>query len=706
MRMRREAAPCWLCILALFTLLSGCSRAEALDLSLDRAPRINPPITLPVPLDTWPTLRDRHADVSAGYDLIAESEHLRLYLNRASSALVVEDRRNGMTWHSSPVDLDQARVSKARRTWAESPLLLGYTDADRGRAKVASLEDVEIDYAPVEGGARATYHFPAEGFQVEAVYVVRDDFLEVTIPEAGIVEGGDANTLISLDMLSFLGATHDGEPGYIVFPDGCGALMSYTSPHPEAVQEISLPVYGEDQFEFGATEVVHQPAPMPIFGLVREDGVGDRAGFLAVITQGDFDARLGVARSGKSMPYNHAWTSFVYRRQGEFSLTGGQPAWLYEPDLAGGDRQVRYYFMRGEEADYVGMAARYRKFLMQERGAQQMAANGPLMQLLFYMGAERRTWFLRDLIRMTTFEQAQEILADLAEADITRLDVILASWGQGEISGRYPQRLPVERRLGGADALRGVDGLPVGEGGTFFLNPQVSLRRFAIPALSRMAGLGADGLWLVNFAEVAVPDTNDRYPLSREGFAASWMQIVGLVRDRLGSVAMSGGNSYAIPHADALQFVPMDSTHYDLFDETIPLYQIVAHGLVSYTGPPYNLLNDGQQTFLRQVEYGAVPIFVLTEADSSRLYYTPARDLYSTRYATWRDQVVRQYAAMEKLASLAHQFIIDRERLTEGVYQVTYQDGTRVVINYGDQPYTDGPVTVPATDFVVTGEER
>jgi len=709
-------------------------------------PRLNPTGELPAALDAWPALGGHHPDGSTelvkvvpdDYDLVGESAHLRLYLKRATSALIIEDKRNRRLWHSSPTDLDDARVSDTWRRRIESPILLSYTGPDRGRAKVSDPEDMETDFAPVEGGVRATYRFPAEGFELSVIYAVRDDFLEVTIPAAEIAESGE-NGLIMVDTLSFLGATHDGEEGYIVFPDGSGAVMGYTSSHPEAVQEISISVYGEDEIDTEGGQTFHEPAPMPVFGLVSGD-----AAFVGIITQGDFDANISIARSGKSVPYNHSWVAFVLRRQGEFSLTGGQPAWLYEPDIVGGDRQIRYCFLTGENASYVGMATRYRDFLIQERGAQRIADDAPLMSLDFFMGVERRTWFLHDLIQMTTFAQVQEIMADLASAGVSRVDVTVNGWNRGGAGARYPQRLPVEARLGGTDglraladdlstrrqrlfltdnyiialpgargvfpytdAIRGVDGLPVGEGGLYFLNAQVALRKFAVRDMPKMADLGARGLRLDYFAVLAVPDTNDRYPLSRESFAASWMQIADLTREQFGTVAMSGGNSYAIPYADRLDWVPMDSTHYDLFDETIPFYQIIAHGLVSYNGQPYNLINDGQRTFLHQIEYGAISHFVLTQANSALLYRTRANEHWSTQYDFWRDEVIRQYQAMETLAPLTNQFIVDHARLAEGVYQTTYEDGTRVVVNYNATPYVAGvphaidSVSVPSQDFVV-----
>jgi hypothetical protein len=741
--MKREIPTQCLNILLLFALLTGCGGARAIDPPLDPAPHINPSTELPARLEDWPSLQVRHPGVPAEYDLVAESDLLRLYIKEATTALVVEDKRSGRLWRSSPSDLAEVKVSQAWRNRIESPILLSYTDADRGRAQVAKSEEAEIDLVPVEGGVRATYRLPDEGFELQVFYAVRGDVLEVTIPEAGIVESSDENTLVSLDVLSFFGATHDGEGGYIVFPEGSGATMSYTSPHPEAVQEISVSVYGEDQFDFEPSDTYHQPAPLPIFGLVKEDQINSEAAFVAILTQGDFDARLAVARSGKTVPYNHVWATFVYRRRGEFSLTGGQPAWLYEPNLAGGTRQIRYCLLAEEHSNYVGIATRYRDFMIRERDAQRVK-DAPLMHLLFYMGTERRTWFLRDLVQMTTFDQTGEIVADLRSAGVSEVDVTLAAWNRGAVSRRYPQRLPVEKRWGGedglralsqelaahgqrlfladnylvamtagkgvfpfADAIRGVDGLPVGEGGTFFLNPQVSLRKFAVQDIATIAGLGADGLWLEDFAAAAVPDTNDRYPLSREGFAATWMQIANLAREQMGAVAMTGGNGYAVPYTDVLAFVPLDSTHYDIFDETVPLYQIAIHGLVSYAGQPYNLLNDGQRTVLHQIEYGATPAFVLTKASSSLLYRTEANGLYSTQYDTWRDEVLSQYRTMERLASTANRFIVDHGCLAAGVCQTVYEDGIRVVVNYNDEPHQIGSVTVPQESFVVLcGEER
>ncbi len=373
------------------------------------------------------------------------------------------------------------------------------------------------------------------------------------------------------------------------------------------------------------------------------------------------------------------------------------------------------------------------------QGAERIPAEGPLLHLTFFMGVERKTWFLRELIRMTTFDQAAMMLDDLAENGVSRLSVTLRGWNKGGDGARYPQRLPVERRLGGAaglqwlvetahardqavllfdnyldivpgawgafpyrDAVRSINGLPVGDGTTgYALNPQIARERFAARDLPRMADLGVDGVTFQHFAALAAPDTNERYPLTRAEFAATWMGLADDGREWFDVTVMTGGNVYAVPHADMLLGVPLDSTHYDLSDETVPFYQIAVHGLVAYTGRPYNLVADGRRMFLRQVEYGAAPHFLLTWEDSTLLYRTPANWIWSSRYADWREEIVAQYRAVEEMAGLRNQFIVGHRCLADDLCQTTYEDGTRIIVNYGPQAQMVDGVVVRAEDFVV-----
>ena len=726
----------------LLVSLTGC-QGKTSGMAYDSAPVINPPFIQPAALGNFPTINSRNPAVEDAYQPLAENGSLRLYLNQASSAIIVEDKRSGSLWRSSPADLSgNKEPTTAWRKQIEAPVQVTYVDAERSQPKNIKPDSVKLEYEPVEGGVAAVYRYPASNIAFAVMYSIQDDCLQATIPDASIVEDGN-NSLVSIDLLPFMGATHDGDEGYIVYPDGSGALMYFMPSDRPEVQKINSIVYGTDASGglSGPGGVYREQVAMPVFGLA-----GAQTGFVGMITHGDFDASIAVARSGKGLNYNHVWGQFIFRRQGRFSLTGGQPTWLFQGDRIGGDRQVRYCFLNGAQANYVGMASRYRQFLIDERGAKRIGSSipsqsrgKPLINLAFFMGIERKTWFLSDMISMTTFAQVQAMLDDLAKAGVKRADITLWEWNRGGTAGLYPQRLPVDSRLGGEkdlrtlaarihdqgqrlflqdnylgsapgaagvlpylDAIRGVDGLPIGDSDTgYLLNPQVSLRRFAARDIPKMAALGGDGLELESFASMAIPDKNLTYPLSREGFAASWMQIASMARQQFGSTSMIGSNTYTLPYTDRLDFVTLDSTHYDFFDETIPFYHIAVHGLVQYSGSPINLQADQKRMFLRGIEYGATPFFVLTHDSSAKLERTGADSVYSSEFAFWRSEVIRQYGVMEKLSPLINQFITGHIRLADGVYQTTYEDGSRVIVNYNQQDFNAGNMTVPAQDFVI-----
>ena len=734
--------PCvvrYLSLLIVSALLVGCAGTLS-EKRLADVPHINPPLQIPENLESFPSIQTRNPSVEADYTPVAENDDLRLYVNNQTTAVILEDLRSNILWRSSPADLDQDTLTtNIWRSQIEVPIQVSYVDAERSQPKNVKPSQIDQKIIPVKDGVKVSYDFSKDELALDLVYSLQGSCLNVIIPSDSIVESG-VNSLVSIEVLPFMGATHDGEDGYIVYPDGSGALMHFTTPHTGEVQKMAGVVYGSDASGGQASGnntssgVYRQNLPMPVFGLIK-----DKSGFVGFVTNGDFDTGISVGRAGKGVNYNHVWSQFVFRRQGRFSITGGQPAWLYQPDRIPGDRQVRYCFLNGEKAKYTSMAEIYRTFLIDERGASRLATENPFMSLGLFMGTERRNWILRDMISMTTFDQAGQILDDLDKSGVTQIDIALWNWDNGSISGKYPESFPVDERLGGEkalralvdnihqhgqriflesnflsvapgaknilpylDAVRGVDGLPLGNSDTgYLLNPQVAFERFAQDNIQKAKEIGVDGLQLNAFANVALPDKNSRFPMTREGFAATWMKIANLSTETLGAVSMTGSNIYASVYSKRLDMVPLDSTHYDIFDETIPLYQIAVHGLIQYTGEPFNLISDNQRMLLRQVEYGALPFFVLTNESSSNLARTNWNDLYSSQYEYWREDVIQQYQIMANLSSLISQYIIDHQKLADGVYQTTYEDGTSIIVNYNSSVYSDGQNEIPPMEFIV-----
>jgi len=56
---------------------------------------------------------------------------------------------------------------------------------------------------------------------------------------------------------------------------------------------------------------------------------------------------------------------------------------------------------------------------------------------------------------------------------------------------------------------------------------------------------------------------------------------------------------------------------------------------------------------------------------------------------------------MASISSLIPQFITDHQKLADGVYQTTYEDGTRIIVNYNSSVYSDGQNEIPPMEFIV-----
>jgi len=79
---------------------------------------------------------------------------------------------------------------------------------------------------------------------------------------------------------------------------------------------------------------------------------------------------------------------------------------------------------------------------------------------------------------------------------------------------------------------------------------------------------------------------------------------------------------------------------------------------------------------------GIYPSFLITWEDSSNLIYTNSADIYSSKYSTYRDDIIEYTKALKEVNdAVKGAFIIDHERLG-GVTVVTYDNGTKIYVNY------------------------
>ena len=179
--------------------------------------------------------------------------------------------------------------------------------------------------------------------------------------------------------------------------------------------------------------------------------------------------------------------------------------------------------------------------------------------------------------------------------------------------------------------------------GRFFLNPVFAMQSYLQQDLPRLAALGVDGLELRWAGELVLQDANLRHPLQRSEFASAWRQMLQTVAAEMGAVAAQGGNEYVLGVAEAVTRFPLYHHDHTFGDVTVPFYPLATHGLVRIYPEPANLHTNLETAFLKQLEYGMLPVYELTYRDPLLLARTTYPKLYSSRYLDWLPRAAAEY---------------------------------------------------------------
>ena len=116
---------------------------------------------------------------------------------------------------------------------------------------------------------------------------------------------------------------------------------------------------------------------------------------------------------------------------------------------------------------------------------------------------------------------------------------------------------------------------------------------------------------------------------------------------------------------------------------------------------PLNLSEDQETFLLRMIETGVNPTFALTWQKSAELQDTRYEYLLSTEYSVLRQQILKVWAQWQEASQgLSSQTICDH-RIEGDLRCTTYEDGTKVYVNYGWSDGTMDDNVIPARRWLV-----
>ena len=617
-------------------------------------------------------------------------------------------------------------------------------------------DDLAADNA--EHGIETQGSSDKPGFVVPLEFRLDGERLAVTLL-SGLIEEAEGYYITSIDLLRHFGAAAGDQTGYMLVPDGTGALI-YFNNGKLSDEAYTQAVYGADQNDnSGRRGQIAEAARLPVFGLKA----GDSA-LLAVIEQGDALASISADVSGKLNSYNYVYSSFQLRAEDMFPLmTAGRYSELpiFTPQLYPGDIRISYSFLYGEAASYSGMAALYQGMLLEQGKLTPLQPEAGLPLYVDMIGsAEKRAFFLgvpyESNKTMTSFDEAAAIARLLAEQGAGAVHMRYLGWFNDGIYHEPPHKVSVERSLGGRSGLAELAAVLEAQGGRLypdaafqhvyhntlgfspprdasrFVTREVALRYPYNPsfnvmdmrlgeyyllspvALPRLVDgfadgygkLGLDGAALRDLGDLLHSDGRRKRVVYREEAKHVVAAQLGKLADAFPQLMLTGGNAYALPYARQLIDAPMETSGFNIADEQVPFFQMVIHGYIDYAGGAVNVgdeQNVRTQT-LRMLELGAAPRFVWMNEPSSALKSTKFHHLYSAHYRDWLDEAVAMYSEVNAaLADVRTERIIEHIIHRSGVKETKYENGKSIIVNYSSEPVTVNGVRVEASDYAVVG---
>ena len=485
------------------------------------------------------------------------------------------------------------------------------------------------DYDPFE---------PAPLVYLDIRYTLDGPDLIVTVPRSGMeyVEGSPFSSIVLHPY--FLSASEDQE-GYIFVPDGSGGIILFNNGM--IAHDLNIPVFGRDPLFAGFRyREYFMQATLPIFGIVRNDEA-----ILAVIEEGAPVATIHANVSGRIDEFNRVFASFEllyhesqFMRGRSMASTAGR----FLDDLYDIDITMRYIFIVGDDASYVGLANAYQNYLRQNG----MLPNNPLPQdapffVNFIGAAPRHRVFLgvpyTQQFAMTTTANAQTILGSLSSAGINNIHATFSHWANDGMFTTTLDSISTISSLGGNSGMRDLQ--QFARNNNIALYPSVQAITF--PNTPGRIGRTSRGMLTRSInntiAGISIPRIYDRQMayavrmlapnhwqtyttrinrnLSNLGFDSvaatdvGWLlfgdysrnnqitrvEALDYVDDAIGALGanlnlmLTNPNAYAFSHANVIMDLPFQPGGRRIVDFNIPFVQMVLGNYVQFSMPAFNI---------------------------------------------------------------------------------------------------------------------
>lgn len=691
---------------------------------------------------------------------IISNEKYSLYFNRYLNIIKIKNKLTEYIWASGLdyIDNDDIQTSY-NASLLSSTLAIGYyfyntsnnsytdpqyvflnranvdltleSDVENKPMKIIpNTSDVIITPTIIQRGIKLEINLFCYQINLNAYFELGDDGLRVSIPNDEIKES--KNLIASIYIMPAFGATKNNEePGYMVIPDGCGALIRYGKTI--STSQISMKYFGKDQ-GLGSSilnQMLNKEKNLsaPIFGLIngiKQDGV------LGIIDSGCYNAELVISLC-KTLNINYNFLTPRYLIRHQYLLYGVNKT--VQKKRNGEDIIVNYQLLSNDDATYLGLAQTYQEYLV-SKGELVKNTNALFRMNLEVLLSETVSALIGTKnINLTHLNDLNDMINYLNEKEVSNLNLTLKGWNKKGLSGNTPYQVKYNLDVGSTKAFKQ---LIFNNDSIYFYNDYqtafdkgVASTRYDVARTIQRLKMGYhnDSLPLYQDYYKLIPEKS--IEIAKNDISKyQKLMIPGLVLDSIGqeiftsyyqgnissrahnascyqellehlsvfNLGLFQPNSYLWQYIDSYFEMPLFSNQLSIYTDNIPLIPYILKNYVDYYGPSINFFANQTDQLLRLLDYGALPSYTITYVQSRELKYTNSNELFSTKFDDWKDTIVDCYHQFQEAFNLIQQAkITNREVLTTGVVRISYDNDIKIIINYTEKTYDQ----IHPNDFLI-----
>lgn len=611
----------------------------------------------------------------------------------------------------------------------------GYTMEDYTRHK-------ELDFAT------KTSDKPV--FNVNVVYKLEGKDLVVDVP-LNEIEYKEDRPILYMSLLPYFGAAGVDEDGYLLVPEGGGAIINFNNGKTKQTSYYSN-LYGWDMCLVRDSLVHETNTYYNVFGMAKGEG-----SFLCIMEEGAPYAAVQADISGRNHSFNYVNSvySVTHREQFDVAERYNGSMFVYEPSLPDEHYTNRYRFV--DSTSYVDMANAYNEYLIEKYGADmQMQDDTEAPVVIDILAAVDKVKQIVGIplsrpLKVTGFKEAQNMLAELRGEGMNNMSVKLTGWMNGGVKQEMLNNVDIINDLGSKKDLKNLisyvneNGMNIYLDGItdyawnsdildgffapfdaarlvskekaelyeystvtfaqrdeldpYYLLSNENIQKAADLLVETTDALGA-GVSFQNMGKDIPSDFNRKNTVTRQASLTQQAERFKELASAGKNVMINMGNDYAIAYVDMVNNMDLTGAAYTILDKTVPFYQLAIHGYTNYTGESLNLTQDFEQELLKSAEYGAGLSFTLMNETAFILQKTLYTQYFGADYSAWHDRMIDIYTRYnQELGHTFNQRMTNHEWVTAKVACTTYADGTKVYVNYGYEDAKVSGVTVPARDY-------